>query len=69
MKTFDQKKQEILSITDPRQANIKIWTDKDLTLTEMEQITTAYQEKHGVGMEEMCFYPNGKRVLTAEMFW
>ena len=69
METFEKKKQEALSITDPRQACIKISTDKELTLTEIEQITMAYQEKYGVGMEEMCFYPNGERVLTAEMFW
>lgn len=69
MKTFDQKKQEILSIADPRQACIKISTDEELTLVEMDQLIMAYQEKHGVGMEEMCFYPNGERVLKPEMFW
>lgn len=69
MKTFEQKKRDALAITDPREACIKIWTDKELTLTEMEQIEMEYQAKYGVGMEEMCFYPNGERVLKAEMFW
>lgn len=69
MKTFEEKKQEALAITDPRQAHIKIWTDKELSLLEMDEIAMAYQEKYGVGMEEMSFYPNGERVLTAEMFW
>ena len=69
MKTFEQKKQEALSMANPREACIKIWTDKELSLSEMEQIETAYQEKYGVGMEEMCFYPNGERVLKPEMFW
>ncbi len=68
MKTFEQKKQEILEMTDPRQACIKISTDKELSLLEMEKIFLAYQKKHGVEMEEMCFYPNGERVLTPEMF-
>ena len=69
MKTFEQKKQEALAITDPRKACIKISTDKELSLLEMDEIIMAYQEKYGVGMEEMCFYPNGERVLKPEMFW
>lgn len=69
MKTLEQKKQEYLSIADPRQALIKIATDKELKLDEMEQILMAYQEKHGVDIYEMGLYPNGERVLTEEMFW
>ena len=38
MKTFEEKKQEALAITDPRQAHIKIWTDKELSLLEMDEI-------------------------------
>ena len=68
MKSFEQIKQEMLSITDPRQAYIAISTNQELDLLEMHEITMAYREKYGVGMEEMAFYPNGERVLKAEMF-
>lgn len=69
MKTYEQKKREVLSITDPRKAYIKLATDKGLKLDEKDKLMTEYLEKYKVEAEEMAFYPNGERVLTPEMFW
>lgn len=69
MNLFEAKLKEVLEITDPRQAAIKATTIKELDLLEIEKILLAYQEKYNVKPEEMFFYPNGEKVLTAEMFW
>lgn len=62
------KIEEVLSISDPNEAYIMLATDVEIPLEEAEKILEIYQKKYGVTLVEMAFYPNGEKVLTAEMF-
>lgn len=68
MNAIQEKIQEILSISEPHMAYIRIATDQELSLEEGEIILQLYAEAHKVTFEEMAFYPNGERVLTPDMF-
>ena len=68
MKTAREKVEKILAIADPNQAYKMLSTDEEIPLDEAEEILELYQQKHGVTLTEMAFYPNGEKVLTEEMF-
>ncbi len=57
---------KIMEMEDPHKALLaiveKIEMD-DLGLVEMEDRVDQYANLHGITVDEMAFYPNGKRVI------
>ena len=68
MKTVREKVEKILTISDPNKAYKVLATDEEIPLDEAEKILNLYQQKHGVTLTEMAFYPSGEMVLTEDMF-
>ncbi len=60
---------EIVNINNPRQAMLeidKMVSKENLLLEEMIEIVEQYAELHGVTIEEMSFYPDGRRVIGTQ---
>lgn len=68
MKPIQEKTEEILAISNPNEAYLRLALDESLPLDEKEKILRQYEKKHNVTGDEMAFYPNGEQVLTEEMF-
>ncbi len=61
---------EIMQIENPNEALLKIdekIVKEYLSIAEMEKQILNYMEKHGVSMEEMAFYPDGRHVIGYQL--
>ena len=72
MKSAQEILEEILAISNPNQACLKLVesTQKEnLPLDELEKILEAYLKKYNIDLDDMVSYPNGEMVITLEVYW
>ena len=60
-------KSEIMQIQNPQDAWKAIATSES-PMDEILSMAQEYAEKNGIEIEDMAYYPDGKQVLSQEMF-
>jgi len=68
---WKQKLENVMRMENPQEATIELMRlvhQENMTMDILDEAIDEYMEKHGVDLDEMCLYPDGRFVITQELY-